>query len=226
MSEVVEVDEFQLAQQHWDERYGDVKQQKKHWQYTAFGLLAVLCLALWGLIHVGSLPKTVYVPVAVNTATGETTVLDATDAHGFVMNAKAWTVVKKEVFTRLITDWRTVTTDDKLRKQNWDGTFEWIQDQSKAATDIRNWFAAHNPNTRCLQETVSVEVDSTSSVTDNTFEVWWTEEVYQGGQVQSHKMQGIFTYRVVGTPTSKHNGFGILVTDYTLPLGDYVRGHE
>jgi type IV secretory pathway TrbF-like protein len=215
-----ELDEFQIAQQNWDERTGEIKKGKKGWQVVALAEFVLLCFAVWGLIHVGSLAKTTVIPVAVNTTTGQTEVLDAA-ATDSVMTAQVWDQVKKTAFTQLITNWRTVTTDDVLRKRHWDQSFEWMQAQSKAAADLRNWFTSHNPNVRCLQETVSVEVEPGSSLTNNTFEVWWTESVYQGGEVQTHRMQGIFTYRIVGLPTSKHNGFGILITDYSLPRGDY-----
>ena len=203
--------EWKLQKRAWDERYGEVIGQKRNWQRIAFALALCLPVAVGGMIYLGRLPKTSTQVVLVNAATGETSLANRAGGTA-AMDAAAWNKVKRMAFTQMVTDWRTVTTDTRLQEKLWDSTYEWVEGGSPAQMDVYRWFQDHNPIRRSQQETVSVSIDTTAPVTDHTYEVWWTETAYKGGQATVSKHRYLFTYRITGNPVSAQNGLGILVS--------------
>jgi type IV secretory pathway TrbF-like protein len=166
--------DYQLTKAYWDDRTNSLVKQNRTLRNGLFATFGLLGLSVWGVIHLGGSVKTEVIPVFVDN-TGATT---AGDSGGQTLAPGQWNQMKYSAFSNYVTQWRTVTSDDKLRKRFWDSSFEWIQARSKAETDLKNWFKQHNPDTRSLEETVSVVVDSGSPITENTYEVWWTESTY------------------------------------------------
>ena len=49
---------YQRAEQVWDDRIGNSRQQAANWRIAAFGSMAVSLVSVCGMIYLGQLPKT------------------------------------------------------------------------------------------------------------------------------------------------------------------------
>jgi len=112
---------------------------------------------------------------------------------------------------------RTVYVDMRALQSIVDATYAMTLPDSPAYQQLANYHRENNPYARAANETVEVEVNAVVPVTDETWQVEWTETTKQrsGKIIGTKQMQGTFTV-VIAPPTSEAQ---IMVN----PLGIYVR---
>src|SRR5450755_3398152 len=146
---------------------------KQRWQAIAFLLAVALICSIWGLIHLGGMPKSVLYVLERDKAGN---VNYAGPVKPVDMDARTWDLVKVEALKKFLTSWRTVTTDRKSVNDNWDRAFLFAGEGSQAKTLLNAWFEENNPLKRAERgELVSVRFKTYDVEGAHTYGLWWEE---------------------------------------------------
>lgn len=216
--------DYLVYKQFHDDRYSTAIRRGNNWQRMAFSSCLLTAFAIGGMIYFGRLPKSSIQFLGIDKQGRVTYVGESKDVD---LSDQVWGVAKRNAFETFVTDWRTVTTDPKLRAHYWDGYADWVMKGSKADFDLWKWFNAHNPTYRSADgETVTIRVTGGGPVTDNTYQLLWDETTYKSGKETVQSWNARFTYKVGGAQVKpkagSYNGLGILITEINGPdeVGD------
>jgi type IV secretion system protein TrbF len=161
---------YQKAAQVWDERIGSARVQARNWRLMALGCL-LLSIGLggdvvWQSAHSRITPYVVEVDklggvLAVGPATEPYTPTDAQIAYHLA---------------RFITDLRSLSIDPVLVRQNWLEAYGYATDHG--AVFLNDYARASDPFKAIGERSVAVQVTSVVRVSDDSFQVKWTEQTY------------------------------------------------
>jgi type IV secretion system protein VirB5 len=82
---------------------------------------------------------------------------------------------------RFITNVRSISTDPVLVRQNWLAAYDFATD--RAALFLNEYAKTNNPFGKIGTQSVSVQVTSVVRASDTSFQVKWTEQVYERGSL-------------------------------------------
>ncbi|HEX3682124.1 MAG TPA: type IV secretion system protein [Bryobacteraceae bacterium] len=204
------------AKRQWEEAWSNPIAAKQNWQRIAFCEAAALVFAVWGLIHLGGMPKQVLYVVDRDRAGN---VSYAGPVKPVDMDAKTWDLVKVQSLKKFIEYWRTVTADRTAQAADWDKAFLYIGDGSQAKAALNNWYEENDPIRRTANgEIVTVQYKTFDVEGQHTYGIWWQETTMsQGGQVISQKSWRARIAYDMHIPTSEaareENSLGILITE-------------
>lgn len=162
---------YQRAAQVWDDRIGSARVQAKNWRLMAFaglGLVLFLSAALvWQSVQSRITPYVVQVDKfgAVQAVAPAVQNYVPTDAE------IAW------YLGRFISDVRGLSSDAVIVRRNWLEAYDYATDHGAAA--LNRYAQANDPFQALGQKTVSVQINSVVRVSDTSFQVKWTEEVFE-----------------------------------------------
>jgi len=200
---------YQRAAQVWDERIGGARIQARNWRLMAFGLLVLGAGVTADDIRVRShaqiVPWVVEIDRLGNAHAGGPANPDYVPTDQQIANALA----------RFTNDWRSVSIDPVVVRQNWLDAYDFVTDRGAAA--LNDWARGNDPFAKIGQRAVAVEVTSVVRASDTSFQVKWIERVYENGALAAtDRYTGILTI-LHRAPRDQH-GFE------KNPLGIYVNG--
>lgn len=198
---------YQRAGQLWDERIGSARVQARNWRLMAFG-----CLALTGGTSVGlvwqSLQSRVTPYVVEVDRLGEARAVQAADAEYRPTDAQvAWHL------SHFITNVRSVSLDPVLMRRDWLEAYDFAT--KRGAQFLGEYARSASPFANVGTRTVSVQVTSVVRASDKSFQVKWTETVFErGSQAGASRWTAILT-TVTRPPASadvlRKNPLGIYI---------------
>ena len=160
----------QRAGQVRDDRIGSARVQAKNWRLMSFGALG-LSLCFGGALTWQSMQSRV-APYVVQV-----------DKFGAVqaVNPVSQTYVPTDAeiawyLGRFVMDVRSLSTDPVIVRRNWLEAYDYTTDHGALA--LNQYAQANDPFKAIGQRTVSVQINSVVRVSDNSFQVKWTEQIY------------------------------------------------
>ncbi|KKC25855.1 conjugal transfer protein TrbF [Sphingomonas sp. SRS2] len=166
---------YQRAGQLWDERIGSARVQARNWRLVAFG-----CLGLTGVLISSNVWQSMQSRVApyvveVDRLGEARSVAPAIQNYQPTDGQIAWHL------GRFISNVRSVSTDPVLVKRNWLDAYDFATD--RAALFLNEYARSNDPFAAIGQRSVSVQVTSVVRASDSSFQVKWTESIFERGSL-------------------------------------------
>ena len=198
---------YQRAGQVWDDRIGSARVQARNWRLMAFGGLALSTGLGGGLLWQSTQSRVTPYVVEVDRLGEARAVTEAEAAFRPTDPQIAWHLSK------FIEDVRSVSLDPVLMRADWLAAYDFTA--RRAAQFLGDYARTNDPFARIGERTVSVQVTSVVRASDRSFQVKWTEIVYErGSQVGRSNWTTILTI-VTRTPKTadilRKNPLGIYV---------------
>ncbi|WP_306030090.1 conjugal transfer protein TrbF [Stappia sp. MMSF_3263] len=166
---------YSRAGQLWDERIGTARVQARNWRLMAFCCL-VLSAGLSGGLLWQSLQGRITPYVVEVDRFGEARAVAPAIQNYRPADAQiAWHLA------RFITHIRSVSTDPVLVRQNWLGAYDFVT--GRAALFLNEHARAQDPFGQIGTRSVSVQVTSVVRASKTSFQVKWTEKVFERGSL-------------------------------------------
>lgn len=166
---------YQKAEQLWDERIGASRIQARNWRLMAFGCFALSAVLSGGLVWQSMQSRVVPYVVEVDKF-GEARAVTPADATYRPADAQiAWHLA------RFIINVRGVSNDPVLVRQNWLAAYDFATD--RAALFLNEYAKANDPFGQIGTRSISVQVTSVVRASDTSFQVKWTEQIYERGSL-------------------------------------------
>jgi type IV secretory pathway TrbF-like protein len=208
-----EYNPYLAGRRAWDERYGDLVS----WAQTANRLAIIsVCIALLEtvafIVMILRPPKVIV--VAVNSA-GQFLGTGASDQSVAVTEG-----MKRSALSEWVSNMRLVTPDGGSQRGAIEKVYAMISSGSSAQSMISDFYRGEPPQTRALNQTVHVEVNSVLPTSEKTYEVEWVEITrdLQGKMLYQQRWKGAFSYVVSASPPSDErlsrlNPIGLYITE-------------
>ncbi len=203
---------YVAAREEWNERYHDLLLGQRNWRLAAvlFGLVALV--AVLGLVVVGAKPKVIPYVVEVDklgNVVGQGVATQTTGADDRLKRAALWSWVR---------DWRMVSSDPLVEKAAIGRVYALIGSTSAASARISTSYRDASPLKLAQSETISVDVNAIYAASKDSYEVEWSESVFdlKGEQIGTQRYKGVITIALNPSSDEKVanvNPLGIYVTD-------------
>lgn len=206
---------YKRARQEWDDRMGSTLTQAKNWRLLAFSSILFVALpCVGGLIYLGAQPKSVPHIIELH---GD----GSARYRGEI--GKAWeqytpsTASIRYHLHRFINATRSLSSDRAVLKQNWFDAYKLVTD--KASNKLSTYVRQDDPFQRAASQRVGIEVINTLSISPETWQVDWREQVWgaKGNLLTTEHWRGIFTIsiRKPETPTDMDsNPIGLFIDEF------------
>lgn len=162
---------YQRAAQLWDERLGSARVQARNWRLMAFGCFALSIGLAGGLLWQSSQSRITPYVVEVDKLGEVQAIGPAIEPYRPTDAQIAW------YLARFITDLRSLSIDPVLVRRNWLEAYDYATDHG--AVFLNDFARTNDPFKAVGQKTVSVQVTSVVRVSDDSFQVKWTEQSYE-----------------------------------------------
>ncbi len=200
---------YHRAAQLWDERLGSARVQAKNWRLMAFGSLALSIGLAGGLVWQSAQSRITPYVVEVDKLGEVRAVGPAIQPYQPADAQMAW------YLARFITDVRSLSTDPVLLRQNWLEAYDYATDHG--AVFLNDYARANDPFKGVGEKTISVQVTSVVRASADSFQVKWTEQTYQQGNLAKTERWTAILSVVLQQPRTAD----VLRKN---PLGVYVNG--
>lgn len=198
---------YQRAEQIWDERLGTARVQARNWRLMSFGSLGLAVIlagaVIWQSTHSRITPYVVQVDKFGEAQAVAPAFQNYKPSDGEI----AW------YLARFISDVRSLSSDPVVARKNWLEAYDYATNHGAA---FLNQFARdHDPFKAIGERTASVQVTSVVRISDSSFQVKWTEQVFDHDALSStERWTGILSV-VTKPPTTA-------ITLRKNPLGLYI----
>ncbi len=162
---------YMNARQEWNERYGDYIAREHQWKKACFLMGAITLIAVSALAYNSSQSK--FVPYVV-----------AVDKLGSAVGVQRADVAEKpdaRIIRAQLAKWiegaRTVYQDAGANRVNIENTYSMLHRGDAAFAALNAYLEKHDPFKRAKSENVSVQINSVLPISNDTWQVQWTEEV-------------------------------------------------
>jgi type IV secretion system protein TrbF len=202
---------YQKAAQVWDERLGTARVQARNWRLMAF-LSAGLAIGLsGGLVYVAS--RGLVAPYVVEIERSGA-VRNIAPADGSYKPTDAQIAYH---LARFVEEARSLSSDAVIVRQNWLKAYDYVTAQ--AAVTLNDYARGNDPFARVGRTTTAVEVTNAVRASENSFQLRWQEQSFEGGAlIASKRFTGLFTL-VIAPPrdeaTLRKNPLGIYITAFS-----------
>lgn len=166
---------YQKAGQLWDERIGSSRVQARNWRLMALGCLALATGLSVGLVWQSMQSRVVPYVVEVDRFGEARAVAPAIQDYQPSDAQIAWHL------GRFIQNVRSISTDPVLVRQNWLAAYDFATD--RAALFLNEYAKANDPFGQIGTRSVSVQVTSVVRASDSSFQVKWTEQIFERGSL-------------------------------------------
>lgn len=200
---------YQRAAQLWDERLGSARVQAKNWRLMAFGSLTLSIGLASGLVWQSAQSQITPYVVEVDKLGEVRAVGPAIQPYQPADAQMAW------YLAQFITDVRSLSIDPVLLRQNWLEAYDYATDHG--AVFLNDYARANDPFRGVGEKTISVQVTSVIRASTNSFQVKWTEQTYQQGNLAKTERWTAILSVVLQQPRTAD----VLRKN---PLGVYVNG--
>ncbi|CAG2138357.1 hypothetical protein LMG19282_01484 [Cupriavidus campinensis] len=198
-----------------DDRYMNLAAAAHNWR-VAFRIVCALLAISMGFNGYYMLSSK-YVPYIVEV-----------DKIGHVVSVgpanRATPIDKKRVEREQITQWvenaRLIVGDQAAQKRFISWVYARVQEGSKAKRALDRFQAERKPFEVASSYTVAPTTNVALAVSDNTYQVEWTEIFYapNGNKLREEHWKGVFSFAIEPLSTDegiRANGVGFFVTDFT-----------
>lgn len=204
---------YLAARQEWNERYGSYVMAARAWRIVGITgmLMAVIgfSYALYQSMQVKLVPYIVEVDrLGTAASAGFPQQIEYADAR-----------VVRATLGSFVSNFRSVTPDAVVQKQYIDRTYALLRTSDPATEKINAWFRGNSPFDRALTMTVAIEVTNIVPLSNQTYQVDWTEfqRDRQGKELGTRRYRGIAT--VTLTPPQdeaviRFNPIGLYLRDF------------
>ena len=204
---------YLAARQEWNERYGSYVMAARAWRIVGITgmLMAVIgfSYALYQSTQVKLVPYIVEVDkLGTAASVGFPQQIEYADAR-----------VVRATLGNFVSNFRSVTPDAVVQKQYIDRTYALLRTSDPATEKINAWFRGNSPFDRALTMTVAIEVTNIVPLSNQTYQVDWTEfqRDRQGKELGTRRYRGIAT--VTLTPPQdeaviRFNPIGLYLRDF------------
>jgi type IV secretion system protein VirB5 len=198
---------YQRAGQLWDERIGSARAQAANWRLMAFGGLGLTGLLSAGMMWQSLQSRVVPYVVEVDRLGAARAVSEAEKGYQPSDPQIAWHLA------RFVEHVRSVSLDPVLMRHDWLEAYDFVT--KRGAQFLGDYARSADPFGRLGERTVSVQVTSVVRASERSFQVKWTETVYErGARGGTSRWTGIFT--TVSRPPASADALR------KNPLGIYV----
>jgi type IV secretion system protein VirB5 len=203
---------YLAARDEWNERYRDLIVAARNWRLLAVTSSVVALVAVLGLIVIGAKPKVIPYIVAVDNlgkVVSQGTAVQASVADDRLIRAALWSWVQ---------DWRMVSSDATVEKNAIARVYAQIGNGTPAAIRISDAYRDESPLKLAQTETVSVNVRALYASSKDSYEVEWTEAIFdlKGEQIGTQNYKGVITISIHPPDDeglARVNPLGIYVTN-------------
>ena len=207
------------ARRAWNEHAGAIINSRQIWQAVALVAMFVAIGAVGGLIYLAG--RSMFIPYVIE--------VDKLGQAAAVKRADVASDTDERVIhaalAAFIRDVRMVSFDRNAQNDAIWRVFAMLQSQDPAIGKITDYMKdpLTSPTKRAAEFSVGVEIASVLRQTRDTWEITWTERVWnrQGVRTEQYRMRGLLTIAIV-PPTSatteeeiRKNPLGIFVRDFT-----------
>jgi type IV secretion system protein VirB5 len=203
----------------WNGVWEESLSNARRWRLIALFEAGLLAVALFGLIHLGNMPKAIPYIVEVNK-------LGEVAYAGRLEPARADNDVLKASIASFVSDLRMVTPDAGLQAEAVNRVYAYISKGEPALGRVNAFYGATkeaSPYVRAQDEIVSVQIDDVLPTSANTWQVDWTETTRdrKGEKGVTAKWRGLVTIVLVPPSAStsesqlRRNPLGVYVQDVT-----------
>ncbi len=161
----------QKAAQIWDERIGSARVQAQNWRLMAFGALGLASALAAGLIWQSMQSRVVPYVVAIDKLGGVAAIGPALEPYNPTDAQIAYHLA------RFIRDVRALSIDPIVVKNNWLEAYDYATDHG--AVFLNDFARVNDPFKAIGERTISVTVTSVVRVSDSSFQVKWTEDLFE-----------------------------------------------
>jgi len=200
---------YQRAGQVWDERIGSARAQAQNWRLMSFGSLGLAIALSAGLIWQSAQSRVTPYVVQVDKFGAVQAVGPAVQNYTPTDAEIAW------YLSRFVSDVRSLSIDPVIVRRNWLEAYDYATDHG--AVFLNQYAQTNDPFKAVGERTVSVQVTSVVRVSDNSFQVKWTEQVFEHDTLAATTRWTAILSIVTKTPASAE----ILKKN---PLGLYING--
>jgi type IV secretory pathway TrbF-like protein len=209
---------YQRAAQVWDERIGSARVQARNWRLMAFGGLLLSTGLSGGLVWRSMQSRVIPYVVEVDRL-GEARAIERLGSDYRPTDPQiAWHL------GRFVSNVRSVSLDPVLIRQNWLSAYDFVT--PRGALFLGEYARSANPFADVGTRTKSVQVTSVVRASDRSFQVKWTETVYERGSLAATTHWTAIFSVLVKTPDSaetlRKNPLGLYVDaiDWSRELDD------
>jgi type IV secretion system protein VirB5 len=198
---------YQRAGQLWDERIGSARVQARNWRLVAFGCLT-LAIGLSGGLIWQSMQSRVTPYVVEVDRLGEARAVTPADSDFRPTDPQiAWHLA------RFVTNIRAISLDPVLMRRGWLEAYDFAT--RRASQFLGDYARAADPFAQLGERTVSVQVTSVVRASDKSFQVKWSETIFERGAVAGRANWTAILTIVTKSPASaevlRKNPLGIYV---------------
>ena len=198
---------YQKAGQVWDDRIGSARVQARNWRLMAFGCLALSVGLSGGLLWQSLQSRVTPYVVEVDKFGEARAVAPAIQDYQPADAQIAWHLA------RFVTNVRSVSTDPVLVRRNWLSVYDFATD--RAALFLNDHAKKNDPFSAIGTRSVSVQVTSVVRASDASFQVKWTEQVFERGSLaRTERWTAILTVAIQTPRTAEQlrkNPLGVFV---------------
>jgi type IV secretion system protein TrbF len=202
---------YQRAAQAWDDRIGSARVQAKNWRLMSFGSFGLSLLLAGAIIWQSMQSRVTPYVVQVDRLGQAEAVAPAIQNYKPTDSEVAW------YLARFITDVRSISIDPVVVKKNWLEAYDYATDHGAAF--LNQSAQANDPFKSIGERTVTAQVTSVIRVSDTSFQVKWTEQIYEHDALSKTEHWTAILSVITKTPTTAE-------TLRKNPLGLYVNGMD
>jgi type IV secretion system protein VirB5 len=200
---------YQRAGQLWDERIGSARVQARNWRLVSFGTLGMALLLGGGMLWQASQSRVTPYVVQVDKFGAVQAVGPAIQNYSPTDAEIAW------YLARFVTDVRSLSLDPVVVRRNWLEAYDYATDHG--ALFLNQYAQANDPFKAVGERTISVQITSVVRASDNSFQVKWTEQIFEHDALARTEHWTAILSVVTKQPTTAE----VLNKN---PLGLYVNG--
>jgi len=198
----------------WNERYGEYLGAANAWRKIALLCAGATVLSIGGNLYQAS--QTRLIPYVIEIGNLGTPV-----NAGFPSETRSTdTRIMKALIGSFISDIRSVIADASAEKIAINRAFHFIREKDPAHAMVVEFLTnnASSPFKRAETSTITVQVNSILRITEQTWQVEWseTERDRQGLQMAEYPMKAMLSVTIAPTADEsvlKHNPIGLFITD-------------
>ena len=198
------------ARREWNERYGDYIQQAKTWRIVGLIGLLIGVISTGGTIYFAGQNKLIPYVVEVDARGNTVAVYEST-----AMQPVDTRIVRAQL-AQIIRDLRTISADKTVQKNAIRRLYSHLGDNSQATNVVNQYFRENDPFVKAQKKTVAVDIQQLLPLSDNTWQIEWSEQEYG----RDGKILGKNNYTATATVS-----IGNTVNEQTIlfnPIGMYV----
>ncbi len=203
----------------WNSKIAEMHHKFRVWQLITFIALFIALSSVAGIIHFGSKAKYIPYIVEVNKL-GETVVIKPME----VGTIKDTRIIRAKV-AEFINGLRIVTFDNTLQRTIIFKVYSSLRKGEPAINKVNQYYGDEktNPFERSKEVTVDIQILSLVANTDTTYQVDWTEKVYNkmGTMIDVKTYRSLITIYLVETTNDNiddliKNPLGIFIRDFNI----------